>query len=159
MTNKNILLLGLLLFVFSCSSNNDLEEVKPTENNEKIFSVDARILGFSRHRNCTRGEGNCAWAIVKDNTKNISEKGFPVKLSLIDNNTLSIDFTSSKKGEDTDNILYLENDITLPAELSKELLMPSITIPAGNYKINSFENKIKAKNQHNYGNITLKISQ
>ncbi len=65
---------------------------------------------------------------------------FPVTFKLTGEDEITLDYKVSSKGEDEDNILTFNIDISVPAAICAELRVSSITVLAGNYPIDYSSN-------------------
>jgi hypothetical protein len=106
----------------------------------------AEAGGFHAKKRCLGGRGRCAWAI--DEQKAASGQTVKVKLNLLDDNNLVVNYLEDFKSED-DGAVDIENDAKLATSLSKQLGKSSITILKGSYSTDFSKSE--------YGMITLKI--
>lgn len=128
--------------MISCSNDDNdiiLPETHEINNSAGIMrnysvAIDAGLAAWSKRRSCVRGSGNCAYAIVEEN--NFGEDTFPVTLKLADDGKIALDYKVSNEGEDEDNMLTFNTDISIPATICSELGVSSIRILSGSYPIN-----------------------
>lgn len=138
---KTKILISLFaLSICSCSDlDNDLiANISETNNSVNTFrnssvSIDGGLDAWSRNGNCVRGSGNCAYAIVEEH--DFSTDTFPVTFKITGEDEITLEYKFAKEGEDNDNILTFNRDISIPTTICAGLGVFSIDILAGNYPI------------------------
>lgn len=158
---SKFLLLGLIV-LFSCNNReNSLETLTPKNSIKSMLSSKKSIKGENQGYNqfdgdnCQKNRGNCAWAIVSEET--LKENTLPetsqwdVKYYVEDDKLYIIN--SENEHPDVNTILPILEKTTLPSELSNKLGYNNIEILPGEYK---YQTKL-GEEKYNDGFLVLDI--
>lgn len=139
---KNLFMITLVSICFLSCSSNDITELDNNVDlkieNKNMLSTDAILRGWSDKKNCLRGYGNCAIAIIREGYP--AEGLFAVRLELLETTKMLMTYTGDEESEDKGEFLNFGNDTILVSEVANDLGYSSIVVKAGTYEINRSEN-------------------
>lgn len=139
---KNLFMITVAaFFILSCTNNDAVEQENADikiESKASMAFTDAVLRGWSDKKNCLRGYGDCAIAIIREGYP--AEGLFAVRLELLGSTKMLMTYTSDEESEDEGGFLNFGNDTTLVSEVANDLGYSSIVVKAGMYEINRSEN-------------------